>query len=370
MNTNQEFQIVPIQQVKESSTNPRRHFSEQGMQDLIDSVRKHGVLVPLLVRPVDEHLEIIAGARRFRAARTAELKELPVRIKNIGDNEALEIQILENLQREDIHPLEEALGYRALMEKANYDVAAIAAKVAKSESYVYQRLKLTELIKPAQDSFLQDKITAGHAIQIARLQPKDQKEALESCFDNYRRDGNGHPFVVGVRDLANWIQHHIHLDLHAAPFKKDAEFPKVAGSCTLCPKRTGFLPQLFPDIAAKDTCTDPSCYRKKLAAHIENRKLESASTGQKLIELSTSYHAEQGSEALPNSKWTEVKKKDRCEHTVKGIIISGFSDVGKVIDVCADPSCKKHYGRQSYARSPQEIARQIVKSENTRTPTR
>ena len=108
---NQEFQIVPIDNVVESSTNPRRRFSQQGMQDLTDSVRKHGVLVPLLVRPINGHFEIIAGARRFRAAKAAELEELPVRVKEIGDSEALELQILENLQREDIHPLEEAFQF-------------------------------------------------------------------------------------------------------------------------------------------------------------------------------------------------------------------------------------------------------------------
>lgn len=114
---NQEFQIVPIDNVVESSTNPRRRFSQQGMQDLTDSVRKHGVLVPLLVRPIDGHFEIIAGARRFRAAKAAELEELPVRVKEIGDSEALELQILENLQREDIHPLEEAFGFKVLFER-------------------------------------------------------------------------------------------------------------------------------------------------------------------------------------------------------------------------------------------------------------
>ncbi len=197
-----EFQIVPIGKIVESSTNPRRRFSEQGMLDLTESVRKHGVLVPLLVRPVNGHLdsqsrtslairgtecpsyEIIAGARRFRAAKAAELGEIPVRVKEISDTEALELQILENLQREDVHPLEEALGYQALMERAGYEVAAIAAKVAKSESYVYQRLKLAELIEPAKDAFLEDRITAGHAILIARLQAADQEKALEACFQD------------------------------------------------------------------------------------------------------------------------------------------------------------------------------------------
>lgn len=351
-----EFQILPIGQIVESATNPRRHYAEQAMQELTESIKRHGVLVPLLVRPVNGSFEIIAGSRRFKAALAAKLEVLPVRIKEIGDNEALEIQILENLVREDVHPLEEAQGYKMLLGRPGYDVSAIVAKIAKSESYVYQRLKLCDLIPAAQKSFLEDKITARHALLICRLQSKDQKLALAECFDEYPNI-NGKPALKGAVHLADWIQHNIHLDLHSVPFKKDLAFP-FAGPCTECPKRTGFLPQLFPDIAKKDTCTDPICYKRKLAAFIENEKQDFAAIGRNLIELSTSYHIEKGSEALSSNDWREVTKKDRCEHTQKGIVTTGHHDLGKVIDVCADRNCKQHRGASRYQRSPTEITQQ------------
>jgi len=361
----EEFQIVPLSQVTESSTNPRRRFSEQGMQDLTDSVRKHGVLVPLLVRPIGgdldaaslnamairgtEHkaFEIIAGARRYRAAIAAELREIPVRVKEIGDSEALELQIIENSQREDVHPLEEAMGYQTLLQRPGYDVAAIAGKVGKSESFVYQRLKLTDLIGPAQDAFLEDRITAGHAILIARLQPRDQENAFESCFSHQWGSPVKDTPARSVRDLSRWIQENIHLDLHAAPFKKDdADLVAAAGPCTSCPKRTGFLPQLFPDVAKKDTCTDKNCYEKKVQAHIAQKKSQLEAKGAKVLEVTSDWShpgKAKPEDLLTASKYHKIEdKKDRCDSVQKAVVVAGYHDRGHVLDVCTDPGCKKH----------------------------
>jgi ParB family transcriptional regulator, chromosome partitioning protein len=358
-----EFQIIPINKIVESATNPRRHFSEQGLLDLTDSVRKHGVLVPLLVRPVNGHYEIIAGARRFRAAKATELRELPARVKEIGDDEALELQILENLIREDVHPLEEALGYQALLKRPGYDIPSIAAKVAKSESYIYQRMKLIDLIKPAQDAFLKDEITAGHALLIARLQSSEQEKALEACYDRYVRKGDD-PVVVGVRQLAAWIHQNVHLDLHAAPFSKTATDLGISTPCINCEKRTGFMPQLFPDIARKDTCTYPKCYEMKLEAHVAKRKQESEAKGQKLIEVSSNYpeygRKAKASDPIFADQYKEVSKKDRCASAQKAIVVEGRHDIGKEMFVCSDKKCKVHHGSggSSYRRSPKEIAKE------------
>ena len=108
----QEFQVISLDRVVESKTNPRRTF--RGMEELTESVRAHGVLVPLLVRLVNGDFEIVAGARRYRAAQAAKLPEIPVRVKELGDDEALELQVIENCQREDVHPnCHEAMGARA-----------------------------------------------------------------------------------------------------------------------------------------------------------------------------------------------------------------------------------------------------------------
>jgi len=113
----EEFQSIPIARLKESSTNPRKTFDEGRIEELAQSIRSKGVLLPLLVRPVNQHYEIVAGAQRFRAAQRAGLREVPVRVSSFTDAEAQETQLIENLLRTDLHPFEEAQGFRALLDK-------------------------------------------------------------------------------------------------------------------------------------------------------------------------------------------------------------------------------------------------------------
>ena len=136
MNTNTatEYRNLPLAVLTESATNPRRIFEDSALKELAESIRSQGVLSPLLVRPLtDQSFEIVAGARRYRAAQMAEAPTVPVRIVNLTDAEALEAQLIENLQRRDVHPLEEAQGFKALLnlEDPKYSIEQIAAKVGK-----------------------------------------------------------------------------------------------------------------------------------------------------------------------------------------------------------------------------------------------
>ena len=134
-----EYRNLPLSILTESKTNPRRIFEDAALKELADSIRSQGVLSPLLVRPLNERsFEIVAGARRYRAAQLAESETVPVRIVNLTDAEALEAQLIENLQRRDVHPLEEAQGFRALLnlEEPKYTIEQIAAKTGKSPAYV------------------------------------------------------------------------------------------------------------------------------------------------------------------------------------------------------------------------------------------
>jgi ParB/RepB/Spo0J family partition protein len=124
------------------------------------------------VRELEESkYEVVAGARRLRAAKLAELEKLPVRVVKLTHAEAIEAQCVENLQREDIHPLEEALGFKSLLELGEpaYTIATIASRAGKSEAYVYGRIGLADLIPPVAEAFLKDEITIGHALLIAKL---------------------------------------------------------------------------------------------------------------------------------------------------------------------------------------------------------
>jgi ParB family chromosome partitioning protein len=333
-----DFRMVPTAAVFESKTNPRRQFGEAEMKELTDSVRQHGVLMPLLVRPkpqdgITEAFELIAGARRLRAAIAAALREVPVRVKEMSDAEVLRVQIIENLQRKDVHPLDEALGFRALMEHARCDVAEVAKTVSKSISYVYQRLKLADLIPDVQKAFSDGEISPGHAVQIARLQPKEQKQALHATL-------NGWP---SVRALSQYIQQHIHLNLDAAPFKKNDELLlKGVGACTTCPKRTGANPDLFPDVERKNTCTDPSCYKAKIEAHIRFQIAESAAQGKPLQKVSREYYAQkQGADVLTGDKYKVLEGKKTCDHARRAIVIDGY-EAGRLLTICATKSCKQH----------------------------
>jgi ParB family chromosome partitioning protein len=360
-----EFQVVPIERLRESPTNPRRHVDKAAFDELVKSVTTHGVLVPLLVRPLADaelSFEIVAGSRRYKAAKKAGIAEIPIRARPLTDVEVLEIQVIENIQRADVHPLDEGEGYRVLMQRAGYEVPAIAEKVGKSVSYVYQRLKLTELTPAAKKAFLADAITAGHAILLARLQPKDQAEALKECaLDDDAWDG-----PASVRDLARWIDHQIHLDLNSAPFPKaDAQLVPAAGPCTTCPKRTGFAPELFPDIKKKDTCTDRVCFHGKVEAFLAQQRTALAAKGGEVAEVSQEYGRRTKGDVIPAGAWIEAKGK-ACEATKTGLIVNG-RERGKVLKVCTDPGCKKHREViHDYATSPRTIAAQKAQRDKAR----
>src|SRR5215831_20253496 len=135
------LQTLKVSQCIESETNPRgTKFDEADLKELTASIKEQGILMPLLVRPYKGKFEVIAGSRRFRAAKLAGLTEIPAHLVEMTDIEAREAQIVENLQRADVHPLQEGASYRDLIEKSGYDIAAVAVRVGKSEGYVRNRL--------------------------------------------------------------------------------------------------------------------------------------------------------------------------------------------------------------------------------------
>jgi ParB family chromosome partitioning protein len=354
---------LPITSLKESPLNPRQHYDVGALADLTASIKANGVLNPLLVRPVDGHHEIIAGHRRRRAAEAAGLTEVPVTVRTLDDTQALELMVIDNLQRQDVHPLEEANGYRALMDRAHYEVEAIAAKVGKSVTYVYQRLKLIDLGPAARKAFLSNELTAAHAILLARLQPADQKAALEQCFlHNYgdpTKEGQRH--ARSVRDLAAWINDHLQLDLHAAPFKKDDDtLVPAAGACRTCPKRTGNAPALFPDVAKGDTCTDPNCYHAKLQAHLDRTLATLEADGSTAARISERYYLSPQDKkklggVLVREQYRDAAKK-KCPHTVQAVVVdSDRGPIGSVKTICtAGKACEVHaekWERQNAASS-------------------
>lgn len=153
-----------INEITPNKEQPRKTFDETALEELADSIRQHGVLQPLLVRPLTSGgYQLVAGERRWRASRLAELKEVPVIIKELSDTEAMEIAIIENLQREDLNPIEEAEGLQALIDKCGYTQEQVATSVGKSRPAITNALRLLKLPEEVREMAKDGSISAGHA---------------------------------------------------------------------------------------------------------------------------------------------------------------------------------------------------------------
>ncbi|SEH27593.1 ParB/RepB/Spo0J family partition protein [Magnetospirillum fulvum] len=160
------LRTIPVEWLQPGRFQPRRHFDEDQIADLVESIRDKGILQPLLVRPLPDHpgrFEIIAGERRWRAAQRARLHEVPAIVSELSDREALEVALVENLQRQDLSALEEADGYRRLMEEFSHTQEELAKAVGKSRSHVANMIRLLALPEPVRALLEKGELTAGHA---------------------------------------------------------------------------------------------------------------------------------------------------------------------------------------------------------------
>jgi len=358
-----EYRNLPLDSLTESPLNPRRIFDDSGIKELSASIRSQGVLSPLLVRPTNAHnYEVVAGRRRFRAAQLAGIDSVPVDIRELTDAQCLEIAIVENLQRRDVHPLEEASGYARLLalDEPKYSVEQIAAKCGKHPGYVLGRIRLTELAPAVAEAFTKDEIGLGHALLLAKLQPAEQEEALAACWqETYGSGSKSKRILLPVRHLREWIEHNILLELAAAAFSKEnAALVPEAGSCLECPKRTGYNTLLFEGMAdaGSDQCSDPKCYAAKLDAHVK----QTIATKPKLVQISTAYgKAAEGSPVVPRNRYVEIradkpKRKEEasqpeyktCKYTTEAIVAEG-SEKGELRKVCANPDCPIHHPKKT-----------------------
>lgn len=361
-----EYRNVSLSLLSESKTNPRRIFEDAALKELADTIRSQGVLSPLLVRPLTENgFEIVFGARRYRAAQLAEQDTVPVRIKQMSDAEVIEAQLIENLQRRDVHPMEEAQGFRTLLDldEPKYSIEQIGARTGKSPSYIAGRLKLTELAPVVVDALYKEEIGVGHALLLAKLQPTQQEQALPHCFrEDWSGVGKNRNILLPVRNLQFWIEQNVMLILKDAPFnKRDAQLVPAAGSCADCPKRTGHNKLLFSDLGKTDACTDPTCYQAKVSAHVA----QAIAAKPQLVQVSTAYGTQkEGSPVVPRNKYTEIHKPTSkedakrpeykvCKFTTEAIITEG-SGIGTVQKVCANPACPVHHPKQKPSRDDEK----------------
>jgi len=222
---------IPIEQLHESPLNPRKRYDADALKELAASLAESGQIEAILVRPANGRggsgYEIAAGHRRFRAAKLAGLTQLEAKVQDLDDRTLVEILNISNLQRDDLTPLDEAAGFRMLMEKAGYDVAKLAARIGLSMKYVYDRLKLLQLIPAGKKLLEEGTITAGHAIILARLSPTDQQRAIGDrdadfsagwggLFQDEQLDDPAFDMDVpqkprSVRELQQWVNDNVRL---------------------------------------------------------------------------------------------------------------------------------------------------------------
>lgn len=165
---------LKISEIEPNRTQPRKDFDEQALSELAESISQHGLLQPLLVRPLTlGGYQIVAGERRYRASRMAGLTEVPVIIKELTDTETMEIALIENLQREDLSPVEEALGYKALIDEHGFSQEEVAKSVGKSRPAVANALRLLKLPNNIMEYLKDDKISAGHARALLTLENEE-----------------------------------------------------------------------------------------------------------------------------------------------------------------------------------------------------
>jgi ParB family chromosome partitioning protein len=363
------IQDIPLAKIRESKTNPRKQWDESKLAELAENIRQHGVLQPILVRPLPEGeagtYELVAGARRFRASKLAKRESVPATVRELTDAQALELQVIENVQRVDVHPLDEAQGYAALiqLQPETYTVETIASRVGRSAAYVSGRLRLIQLVPEAKQAFYEEKLSVAHAFEVARLQPNDQRRALQECFPHHRNAGavlkdKTAEVVTTVRELRGWIAREIHLDLTNAPFDpQDEKLLPSAGACSRCPKQTGSNPLLFPEIPSKSSiCTDRECYRAKVQALVQIHVKPLEAKGEKPLRVSQA-PAWQGNghtkDVLFEGQYRRAKSKGECPNTKAAVLIDG-KGAGSIFYLCQAEKCDVHNRVTRYQPTPKE----------------
>ena len=329
---NATFHLIRLDDLHPSPTNPRRDFSKAELDELATSIGRQGILQPIVVRRAKSGYEIVCGERRYRAAILAQLEAMPAMVREMTDLDVLEIQLVENLQRRDLGALEEAEGYRQLVRTGKYDVKRIASKIGRSEKYIYDRIKLLELSPEAKKLLGEGKITAGHAILLARLKPADQARALKTGTfeheqllfgptDHDLRDQVDPRKPRSVRELAGWIDENVRFE----PSEAD--------------------PMLFPETAT--AVEEATAGKGKVILITYSNYIDPEIRGKERIYFPRSWKRADGEIAVDHSKYNAKPKKTlTCERSGLGVVIAG-AHRGESFTVCVSKACEIHWPEQA-----------------------
>ncbi len=338
---------VPLDKIHESGWNPRQHFDPKKLAELAESIRAKGVMEPAIVRRLGEGwYELVAGARRYRASKLADAATLPCLVRELNDAEALEFAIVENAQREDVSPIEEAHGYRALQDSnpTLYTVAEIAARVGKNESYIYRRLKLLTLETDLQDALADGRLTIAHAETLCRLTPKQRQTAREECLiwmESPLFEGRVDDIQPTAANLAplHELQRFVRTQTHFDPTAEDVRH---------------FQPELIVDLA--EVSDDGTVTVPTSVIELSDDPMVRSRLG---------LTAPSDPAPLAPSKWREIRTvKDRCAFAQRGVVTHGGP--ARVLNVCTNKKCAKHFEQPK----PAAKATASKSGKDAKTPTK
>ncbi len=362
------FTSLTIAELRPSPDNPRKHFDESSLRELGESL-KAGQIEPIVVRAAKaaKGYEILAGERRYRAAHLVGIETLEAKIVDCDDQRALEITVVENLQRADLHPMEEANGVASLVA-AGWPADTIASHLGKSLTWVHLRSKLATLSPAWRKAIDDDKhpascLTAGHLDMIARLPLADQNELVDAIRNDYSL--SRHLFIesshqpIAVGKFGQVLASEFLRDPAKAPWPlDDGKLVPAAGACTSCPKRTSCQTEIFPDMAgakAGDRCLDGKCWESKRVAFIARREDELKAKNPDIIKVDLEAydqkHAAKGAIG-GNSVIREASKSDKGAK--QALVVSGPKS-GQTVYVVPgyyakeNPAARKAFGLPSPA---------------------
>ena len=248
--------MVPIKEI-EVRGNARKAFDEEGMRELTENIKHNGVLVPILLTKAGKgSYRLIAGERRLRAAKATGLQDIPARVVEVEENRIEELQLFENLHREDLGPIEEARAFKALLEKGKCTIAGLARQVDKSVKYVTRSIRLPELPEKAIKAIEKGVLSPEHGHQILRV-PAEKREKLVEFALAQKWGG----VLPTIHELKREIENRMKRSLSSGCFPKDKEYAGEA-SCAACPFNTGNQDVLFEG-AQSGKCTNSACFTKK-----------------------------------------------------------------------------------------------------------
>ena len=296
------YQRIPLASIFPAEWNPRQSMDEHALTELAASVEEHGVIEPIIVRPIQiGGFEVVAGSRRLAAAQRCELEDVPAIVRDVSSDEAAEIAVIENLQDENLSPLDEAVAFQRLLASGrDGGISGLARRMGKGRRFIHRRLALLDLSDDIRTALVERRITVRHADLLTRLEPTAQEEGLDQCFYLlYGQEHSAEPAPVG--QLQQWIDRN-------ARVKLDAES----------------VDNYFPEL-------------------VDESKGEKPEDIEKLLPVSEMWYlGDDDKDLLSSDAWIEVGGDTRpdCEHSVPAIVLHGGPM--RRLRVCATDPCPVH----------------------------